>query len=34
MGIRPTQIDYDLVQMKTRNSKIKIELLNFNFETH
>lgn len=33
MGIRPTQTDYDLVQMKTRNSKIKIELLNFNFET-
>ena len=33
MGIRPTQTDYDLVQMKTRNSKIKVELLNFNFET-
>ena len=33
MGIRPTQTDYDLVQMKTRNSKIKVELLNFKFET-
>ena len=33
MGIRPTQTDNDLVQMKTRNSKIKVELLNCNFET-
>lgn len=33
MAVTPTQTDYDLVQMNTRNAKIKVELLNFNFQT-
>lgn len=33
MAVTPTQTDYDLVQMNTRNTKIKVELLNFNFQT-
>ena len=33
MAVAPTQTDYDLVQMNTRNTKIKVELLNFNFQT-
>lgn len=33
MAVTPTQTDYDLIQMKVRNSKIKIEVLNFNFQT-
>lgn len=33
MAVIPTQTDYDLVQMKVRNSKIKIEVLNFKFQT-
>ena len=33
MAVTPTNEDYQLIQMKTRNSKIKVELLNFNFQT-
>lgn len=33
MAVTPTQTDYDLIQMKVRNTKIKVEVLNFNFQT-
>lgn len=33
MAVTPTQTDYDLVQMNSRNSKIKVEVLNFDFQT-
>lgn len=33
MAVIPTQTDYDLMQMKVRNTKIKIDVLNFNFQT-
>lgn len=33
MAVIPTQTDYDLVQMKTRNLKVKVEVLNFKFQT-
>ena len=33
MAVTPTNEDYQLIQMRTRNSKIKVELLNFNFQT-
>lgn len=33
MAVTPTQTDYDLVQMNARNTKIKVELLNFDFQT-
>lgn len=33
MAVTPTQTDYDLIQMKVRNIKIKVEVLNFNFQT-
>lgn len=33
MAVIPTQTDYDLVQMKVRNTRIKVDVLNFNFQT-
>lgn len=33
MAVIPTQTDYDLVQLKTRNTRIKVDILNFNFQT-
>lgn len=33
MAVIPTQTDYDLIQMKTRSTRIKVEVLNFNFQT-
>lgn len=33
MAVIPTQTDYDLVQIKVRNAKIKVEVLNFDFQT-
>lgn len=33
MAVRPTQSDYDLIQLRQRNIKIKIDVLNFDFET-
>ena len=33
MAVTPTQTDYDLVQLKSRNSRVKIEVLNFDFQT-
>lgn len=33
MAVIPTQTDYDLAQAKTRNTRIKIEVLNFKFQT-
>ena len=33
MAVTPTQTDYDLIQLKSRNSKVKIEVLNFDFQT-
>lgn len=33
MAVIPTQTDYDLVQMKVRNTRIKVDILNFNFQT-
>ena len=33
MAVTPTNEDYQLSQMRTINSKIKVELLNFNFQT-
>lgn len=33
MAVTPTNEDYQLIQMKTRNNKLKVELLNFNFQT-
>ena len=33
MAIRPTNEDYQLIQLRTRNNRIKIELLNFNYQT-
>lgn len=33
LAVTPTQTDYNLIQSRTRNSKIKIEVLNFNFQT-
>lgn len=33
MAVIPTQTDYDLVQMKVRNLRIKVDVLNFNFQT-
>ena len=32
MAVIPTQTDYDLVQMKVRNTRIKVDVLNFNFQ--
>lgn len=33
MAVNPTQTDYDLVQMKVRNIRVKVDILNFNFQT-
>lgn len=33
MAVTPTQTDYDLIQLKSRNSRVKIEVLNFDFQT-
>lgn len=33
MAVIPTQTDYDLVQMKVRNLRVKVDVLNFNFQT-
>ena len=33
MAVIPTQTDYNLIQMKTRSTRIKVEVLNFNFQT-
>lgn len=33
MAVIPTQTDYDLAQAKVRNTRIKIEVLNFKFQT-
>ena len=33
MAIRPTNEDYQLIQLRTRNNRIRIELLNFNYQT-
>lgn len=33
MAVIPTQTDYELTQLKVRNNKIKVEVLNFNFQT-
>lgn len=33
MAVTPSQLDYDLVQLRTRNSKIKIEVMDFEFRT-
>lgn len=33
MAVIPSQTDYDLSQLKTRNTKIKIDVLNFSFQT-
>ena len=33
MAVNPTQTDYDLVQMKVRNIRVKVDVLNFNFQT-
>ena len=32
MPIAPTNNDYQLIQMKTRNMRLKVELLNYNFQ--
>lgn len=33
MAVIPSQTDYDLSQLKVRNQRIKVDLLNFNFQT-
>lgn len=33
MAIAPTQTDYDLIQLKNRNTRVKVEVLNFKFQT-
>lgn len=33
MAVIPNQTDYDLSQLKVRNQRIKVDLLNFNFQT-
>ena len=33
MAIAPTRTDYDLIQLRTRNVKVKVSVLNFNFQT-
>lgn len=33
MAIAPNQTDYDLIQIRNRSTRIKIEVLNFNFQT-
>jgi hypothetical protein len=33
MAVIPTQTDYELSQLKVRNNKLKVEVLNFNFQT-
>ena len=33
MAVIPTQTDYELAQLKVRNNKIKVEILNYNFQT-
>ena len=33
MSVIPSQTDYDLSQLKVRNQRIKVDLLNFNFQT-
>lgn len=33
MAIAPTKTDYDLIQLRTRNVKVKVSVLNFNFQT-
>lgn len=33
MAVIPTQTDYDLIQLKSRNMKIKVDVLNFDFQT-
>lgn len=33
MAVIPTQTDYELAQLKVRNNKIKVEVLNYNFQT-
>lgn len=33
MAVIPTQTDYELIQMNTRNTRVKIDVLNFNFQT-
>ena len=32
MAVTPTNTDYQLIQTRTRNSKIRVELLNFDFQ--
>ena len=33
MPVTPTQTDYEMAQLPTRNLKIKVDVLNFRFQT-
>mgnify|MGYP004672222523 FL=1 len=33
MAVIPTQTDYELIQLRTKNVRLKIDVLNFNFQT-